>query len=172
LHFGSDQQCIQFYRDDFHVSYSSFLQNLPIDLQMSRAALEGNRCFFIHLGIAVGIHPFLLQTIFRYSTFNILNKTKSTFLFLLFFSFVFVSYVISPVISLSAFLRSFYVDPWFEDLLMSIVTYCDLVDANALSFLWPKASRLTDAISLSSLRLFKVIIFANISFCIANAKVL
>jgi hypothetical protein len=81
LHFASGQQFIPFYRDDFHVSYSSFLQNLPIDLQMSRAALEGNRCFFIHLGIAVGIHPFLLQTIFRYSTFNILNKIKSEFFF-------------------------------------------------------------------------------------------
>jgi hypothetical protein len=30
----------------------------------SRAVLCG-RCFFIHLGIALGVHPFALQTAFR-----------------------------------------------------------------------------------------------------------
>lgn len=27
---------------------------------------------------------------------------------------------------------------WYEDLLTSVINYCDLVDANALSILWPK----------------------------------
>lgn len=57
---------------------------------MSRAALEGNRCFFIHVGIGVGIHPFLLQSFFRFSSHNILQKNKgkvinSLFLCCLFF---------------------------------------------------------------------------------------
>lgn len=101
----SDQLVLPFFRDDFHVSFSGFLLNLPVPLQMSRPALEGNRCFFIHLGIALGLHPFLLQTIFRYSAGNILRKLK---------------------------------EQWFEDLLASVLSYCDLVDANSLSFLWPR----------------------------------
>lgn len=54
-----------FYQDDFHVSYAGFLQQLPIELQLSKAAVESNRCFFIHLGIAMQIHPFALQSAFR-----------------------------------------------------------------------------------------------------------
>jgi hypothetical protein len=32
---------------------------------MAKSAIEMNRCFFIHVGIAIGIHPFLLQIAFR-----------------------------------------------------------------------------------------------------------
>jgi hypothetical protein len=102
---SAQQSSLSFFRDDFHVSFSPFLQHIPGDLQMTKAALEGNRCFFIHLGLAVGIHPFLLQTVFRHSSLNILQKQPNE---------------------------------WFEDLLTTIVTYCDFVDANALSFLWPR----------------------------------
>ena len=55
-----------FHQDDFHVSFGSFLSHLPVELQMSRSAVETNRCFFLHLGIATRIHPFALQTAFRY----------------------------------------------------------------------------------------------------------
>jgi hypothetical protein len=57
---------LKFYRDDFHVSYDSFLQHVPPELQMCRTALETNRCFFVHLGVALNIHPFALQVAFRY----------------------------------------------------------------------------------------------------------
>lgn len=56
----------KFYRDDFHVSYDSFLQHIPPELQMSKTALETNRCFFLHMGVAMNIHPFALQVAFRY----------------------------------------------------------------------------------------------------------
>ena len=73
-----------FYSDDYQVSFAGFLQHLPFELQMTRSAMETNRykltvpafdlelcyimgrCFFLHLGIAVSIHPFALQTAFRY----------------------------------------------------------------------------------------------------------
>ena len=31
------------------------------------------RCFFIHLGIAINIHPFIIQSVFRYTAKNILH---------------------------------------------------------------------------------------------------
>lgn len=55
----------QFDRDDFHVSFTPYLITLPIDLQMARPAVETNRCFFIHLGIAMNIHPFCLEVALR-----------------------------------------------------------------------------------------------------------
>ncbi len=54
-------KALTFERDDFHVSFTGFLQFLPSELQMARSAMEVNRCFFIHVGIAIGVHPFLLQ---------------------------------------------------------------------------------------------------------------
>lgn len=56
---------LQFYRDDFHTSFAGFLSSISADLQFSQAALEANRCFFIHLAIAIGVHPFILQFAFR-----------------------------------------------------------------------------------------------------------
>eukprot|EP00602_Paraphysomonas_sp_CaronLab_P013286 CAMPEP_0185041780 /NCGR_PEP_ID=MMETSP1103-20130426/41527_1 /TAXON_ID=36769 /ORGANISM="Paraphysomonas bandaiensis, Strain Caron Lab Isolate" /LENGTH=427 /DNA_ID=CAMNT_0027581673 /DNA_START=49 /DNA_END=1329 /DNA_ORIENTATION=+ len=56
---------MSFYRHDFHVSFSSFLPNLPSTLKECKYAVETNRCFFIHLGVALNIHPFALQVYFR-----------------------------------------------------------------------------------------------------------
>mmetsp|Transcript_16980 Transcript_16980/g.28770 ORF Transcript_16980/g.28770 Transcript_16980/m.28770 type:complete len:1244 (-) Transcript_16980:294-4025(-) len=55
-----------FRQDDFHTSYAPFLDNLSPELSMTRPAVEFNRCFFIHLGIAMQIHPFALQCAFRH----------------------------------------------------------------------------------------------------------
>lgn len=63
LHVGGRARC--FFRDDFSVSYEPFLRSLPAELIVSRAATETNRCFFIHLGVAMNVHPFALQTAFR-----------------------------------------------------------------------------------------------------------
>jgi hypothetical protein len=52
----------QFRRNDFHVNFTPLLpQTLSPQLQMDSVAIETNRCFFLHLGIAVGVHPFALQ---------------------------------------------------------------------------------------------------------------
>jgi hypothetical protein len=58
----------RFSRDDFHVSFTIFLQDVPAQLQESRSAVETNRCFFLHLGVAMNIHPFALQTFFRWQS--------------------------------------------------------------------------------------------------------
>eukprot|EP01038_Epipyxis_sp_PR26KG_P016430 gene16430-22402_t len=56
----------KFIQIDFQVSFQAFLQSIPPDLQVSRSAIETNRCFFLHLGVALSIHPFVLQTVLRY----------------------------------------------------------------------------------------------------------
>jgi len=60
------QQPWSFHRDDFSVTFSPFLHALPPDLQLCRSAIETNRCFFIHLGVAMSIHPFVLELVLRY----------------------------------------------------------------------------------------------------------
>ena len=35
-------------------------------LMYCTVAVETNRCFFLHLGVACGIHPFALQCYFRH----------------------------------------------------------------------------------------------------------
>ena len=58
---------ISFHRLDFFISFLRFF-NPPRGwgkeesmLKSSREAIETNRCFFIHLGIAINVHPFALQ---------------------------------------------------------------------------------------------------------------
>ena len=55
---------LTFHRDDFHVLFSPFLKSVPTDLQMEKSVVETNRCFFLHLGVAMGLHPYALQ-VFR-----------------------------------------------------------------------------------------------------------
>lgn len=66
---------LQFLKDDFHTSFGGFLSGIAPDLLLSQPALEVNRCFFIHLGIAVGVHPFLLQSAFRLFANEALRNT-------------------------------------------------------------------------------------------------
>eukprot|EP01032_Pedospumella_encystans_P007679 gene7679-9185_t len=56
-----------FEQHDFHLSFAPFLRTLPPELHMSRAAVEVNRCFFIHLGVATQLHPYALQSYFRHT---------------------------------------------------------------------------------------------------------
>jgi hypothetical protein len=58
---------IAFHRHDFYISFLRFF-NPPRgwgaeqqQLKNCREAIETNRCFFIHLGIAINVHPFALQ---------------------------------------------------------------------------------------------------------------
>jgi hypothetical protein len=83
LHINSNPIQFSFYRHDFQVSYASFLPHLHPDLKSTKCALETNRsallslylwiphptpsfrCFFIHLGVAMNLHPFAIQSYFR-----------------------------------------------------------------------------------------------------------
>eukprot|EP00601_Ochromonadales_sp_CCMP2298_P007227 CAMPEP_0173198682 /NCGR_PEP_ID=MMETSP1141-20130122/16815_1 /TAXON_ID=483371 /ORGANISM="non described non described, Strain CCMP2298" /LENGTH=208 /DNA_ID=CAMNT_0014123487 /DNA_START=13 /DNA_END=639 /DNA_ORIENTATION=- len=55
-----------FEQHDFHTSFMHFLLDVPPNLQMTRAALEVNRCFFVHMGVGMQVHPFALQTAMRH----------------------------------------------------------------------------------------------------------
>jgi hypothetical protein len=53
---------------DYSITFPPFLlriPNFPKSLAESSAAKETFRCFFLHLGVATGIHPFALQEVFR-----------------------------------------------------------------------------------------------------------
>jgi len=77
LNINIGSKCYQFIKDDFHVTFSAFLKTIPEELQMARSALETNRCFFLHLAVAMNIHPFALQTAFRYlATKKLLQLSK------------------------------------------------------------------------------------------------
>lgn len=62
---------------DFHVTFNNFLKDMPAELQMAKTAVEVNRCFFLHLGVAANIHPFLLQVVFRNITANRLGNLST-----------------------------------------------------------------------------------------------
>lgn len=100
----------KFLKDDYHVSFTPVLDNkgLSPDLQISRSAVETNRCFFLHVGIAVGIHPFALQTAFRHMAALLLED------------------------------KSHEDASLMQDILPSVLQYAGLVDANALIFTWPQ----------------------------------
>ena len=66
-----------FEQHDFHVSFQIFLRNIPPYLQMNNYVVETNRCFFLHLGVAVGIHPFALQESFRIRTKQLLARDST-----------------------------------------------------------------------------------------------
>jgi hypothetical protein len=75
---------VTFYKDDFFMSLMRFLTRVDSDLtSRSKTAVEANRyyishlqkfkiilvsrCFYCHLGVATGIHPFALQVYFRFA---------------------------------------------------------------------------------------------------------
>jgi hypothetical protein len=75
LSFTAPSQCvIRYQKHDFFVSFESFMTYLPPDLQISRSVVETNRCFFIHLGVATGFHPYLLQGFFRWAAKRMLEE--------------------------------------------------------------------------------------------------
>ena len=60
---------IAFHRHDFYISFLRFFNPArgaawgaeEQQLKGTREAIETNRCFFIHLGVAINVHPFALQ---------------------------------------------------------------------------------------------------------------
>lgn len=93
LEFSIGAKNVRFYCDDFQVLYAPFLQDLSPILQMERESIETNRCFFLHLGVAMQIHPFALQVYFV--SYNFLFF-KSLLNFVLFFVIIFSLSFICP----------------------------------------------------------------------------
>jgi hypothetical protein len=58
---------LEFIQRNFHASFEPFLDRgeMPhvVGMYRERVATEHNRCFFIHLGAALGVHPVWLQVI-------------------------------------------------------------------------------------------------------------
>ena len=102
---------ISFPRHDYHVNYTAVLRGVPPQLQMAKSAIETNRCFFLHLGIAISIHPFLLQCAFRHFAQRLLNDKTDK----------------DAVV--------------WEDILPSVLGYAYFVDLNALIWLWMEEFR-------------------------------
>jgi hypothetical protein len=63
--FGKEDPVFQWDRYDYGVSFLPFLPGLPPSVSINPAACETNRCFFLHLGLATGVHPYALQFAFR-----------------------------------------------------------------------------------------------------------
>eukprot|EP01042_Synura_sphagnicola_P004538 gene4538-5768_t len=86
---------------------------------MARSVIESNRCFFIHLGVAMQLQPFMLQVAFRYVSEQILASLDAN------------GKDVDD--GLSRGMPAVVV----KDLLATVVQYAALVDANALCILWP-----------------------------------
>lgn len=99
-----------FERHDFSFTYPPFFSdiNLPSNLQISRPVIETNRCFFIHLGVAVLVHPFVLQTSFRSEAQSRLTRLRSD------------------------------ADNVADIMYKSVLEYAGIIDANVLCYLWPE----------------------------------
>lgn len=63
---AEDVKIWRFLEIDHHVSFGGVLQGMPVELKNATEAVETNRCFFLHLGIATGIHPFILESVLRH----------------------------------------------------------------------------------------------------------
>ncbi len=56
---------LSFVQVDYGTSFLPFLEGVDARLLESSAVLEPFRCFFLHLGVGTGTHPFALQQVFR-----------------------------------------------------------------------------------------------------------
>jgi hypothetical protein len=58
---------VTFHQFDAGISFLPFLErdDFSPEILTSRAALEHNRCFFLHIGLLLSLHPSLIQAAFR-----------------------------------------------------------------------------------------------------------
>ncbi len=64
---------LDFVEFDYGIAFGPFLHGFDDRLLNSSAALETFRCFFLHLGVGTGIHPFALQEMFRHHCHTIID---------------------------------------------------------------------------------------------------
>lgn len=91
---------------------SSFADQFSNSSSKINLLKESNRCFFIHLGLALNIHPFLLQSYFRFVSSYYLHKIRK------------------EAENDSELLL-------YEEIFSSILVQSNFVDANCLVYLWP-----------------------------------
>ena len=89
----------------------------PERLKCSAAANESMRCFFLHLGVAVGIHPFALEVAYRKLAVKLLENP--------------------PAAESDSEARENYVG-FNSDPLASVQSRGNYVDSMALAAIWPK----------------------------------
>lgn len=63
---------------DFGVQFIPFLRDIvpsgdPLWQSHADSLAETNRCFFLHFGVAMGLHPFALQQCFRSAAAELLK---------------------------------------------------------------------------------------------------
>jgi hypothetical protein len=104
-----------FMQSDYGICFETFWNTLHLEdeLKTSSAALENYRCFYIHLGIGSGIHPFAIHYAFRNRASYLMQST-------------------SKMLQSSSFLAVSYIDS-LKDTLSSN----SFVDSNILLTCWP-----------------------------------
>lgn len=80
---------MNFERYDYSITYNEFMtcQHIGEDLSVfdeCPSAKESCRCFFLHLGVAVNVHPFLLQLQFRQACRSLLSESTASERFIFF----------------------------------------------------------------------------------------
>lgn len=96
-----------FHQENYGQSFKPFLSHIDSDIVEScQSTLESLRCSFIHLGIALNIHPFKLQLLMRSKAIEIINDINNE-------------------------LKLF-----FEDPLNDLLTPSSLVDLAILQLIW------------------------------------
>eukprot|EP01033_Poteriospumella_lacustris_P010106 gene10106-7203_t len=127
----SPQRCFHVIMDDFYASFAPFMAAqhfaLAPDVQVSRAAVETNRCLFLHLGVATQTHPYLLQAYFRQRAWSLLHVFQQE-----------TARQLGSAGGGGGGGGAGGAALWYEDLLQSVLQYSGLVDANVLPFLWPR----------------------------------
>jgi hypothetical protein len=120
---------LQFTQLDFGVSFEPFFSEKTTSLSAQQceaflqmpALREDNRCFFIHLGVALGLHPVALQAIFRAHSDAMLRR-----------------------IELALSQKTHEDDQRFDEVkmlegsLQSVLRKNDMIEAAILSTVWPQ----------------------------------
>lgn len=104
-----------FMQSDYGICFEKFWNTLHLEdeLKTSSAALENYRCFYIHLGIGTGMHPFAIHYAFRNRASHLLQSS-------------------SKMLQSSSFLAVSYIDSLKDTLSSS-----SFVDSNILLTCWP-----------------------------------
>jgi hypothetical protein len=105
-----------FTQSDYGICFENFFETVHLDddLKKSHAALEKFRCFYIHLGIGMSLHPYAIHHAFR-------NRAS------------FLSQSLSKMVQAHSFLAVTYADS-LRDALSSE----SFVDSNILLTCWPQ----------------------------------
>lgn len=120
---------LHFVEFDYGMSFKPFFSDTSSacdaqrrDVLLGTSALrEANRCFFIHLGVALGLHPVALQAIFRAQSDLLLKR---------------IQLALSQKTDEDD--QQFDVVKMLDASLQSVLQHNDMIDAPVLSAVWPQ----------------------------------